>query len=376
MSASDTELSQKLTQAISQEVPSIFGDGCELALIPPQRLDRRYSFMFRFWFRKPGGDLIPLLVKIPHESWMETMQQAIESAHIRDVVMNEFERMTSIAVVISEADNPDLFAIRPGSVIPEFNALLMEEIPIRMLKSSLTRPKIMLGMNKDWQGFERQLKLAGGWLRIIHDRFSSKKAATLKSLKMDEKLETEVDILEGFLTKPLTKLRGHFLHLYDSLNAVDLPLSCLHNDFHLGNIFVTGDGRVGALDPNWVEDGSVYADLSTLMIDPIVRKEQVLFQGLSFRPSLRMRYEHAVLQGYYGVSQYPDPMLDFYCALAVLNKWRMDEERLIAGDSRLFHTGSLLITPLIRDYFQKLILGYLTRGLNDARVGHEQIQGL
>ena len=96
MLSSDLELTQKLTAALAQLIPQVYGSGAELTSAPPIRIDRRYSFMFRYWAQTPAGNIHPLLVKIPHEDWVNSMAEAIASSRVGAEVRDEFEVMQSI----------------------------------------------------------------------------------------------------------------------------------------------------------------------------------------------------------------------------------------------------------------------------------------
>ena len=364
MALSDLEWTEKLTEAVSNAVPKLFGEDARLASNEPERIDRRYSFMFRYGVNSPKTGLHKILVKIPHESWMKTMDEAITSEHIRDVTQSEFDVMTSIARIIESSNVPGLFAIRPGVCFPELGALLVEEYPLRMLKTSLVNLHIILGTQKLWDEFEKHVGLAGIWLQVIHKDTSRGRTKPLKELGIQKQLDEEFSILEKMLGRSLGVLREKFQRVYGPLRESEIPLASLHNDYHLGNVFVMNNGRVGVLDPNWVEAGSIYDDLSSLLIDPVTRKMQVISLGLLFRPFMYRQYEEAVFRGYFGDKKVPLPQVYFYCALDILVKWRMDEETLSGDGSIPRALISKLVSPLIRFYFRRLISQYLQWGLD------------
>jgi hypothetical protein len=269
--------------------------------------------------------------------------------------------MSSIADVIETSNEPGLFAIRPGACFLELGALLVEEYPLRMLKSSLMKPSIVMNFPKAWSEFESQLERTGLWLSVIHKNFNAGQPKPLAGLGIQEQLESEFEIIEKLLNKPLLSLRKQFQMTFLSLQTSEISLASLHNDFHLGNVFVLQDGRVGALDPNWIDRGSMYEDLSSLLIDPVTRKLQIMSLGLLFRPSMYKRYENAVLRGYYGKGIPPRRLINFYCALDTLVKWRMNEEILIAPGSSLRSIASALFAQVMRYYFERLIRNYLEK---------------
>lgn len=364
MALSDLEWTQKLTDAVSKAAPKLYGEGAFLASTEPERLDRRYSFMFRYRIQLPNGNVRSVLVKIPRESWVRVMDEAITSKQIGPVTQREFDGMTAIADIVEMSNIPGLFAIRPGICFPELGALLMEEYSLRMLKTSLTNLPLIFGSKKAWLEFEKQVELAGMWLKVVQKMTGMQQTKPFAALDLQKQLDTEFAILEGVSERSWSVLRGQFQHLYDSLKGSDILLAAMHNDFHLGNIFVLHDGRIGVIDPNWVDNAPIYEDLSTLLIDPVTRKAQVLSMGLLFRPSQYLRYEKAIFRGYFGDSRPPLSLIYFYCALDVLFKWRTDEEILTEDDSWARNFLSKLIVPIFRIYFQRLITRYLKQGIS------------
>ena len=363
MPNSDAELTQRLSEAVACLVPEAFGQGAQLETLSPLRIDRRYSFMFRYRVRKPDQSGCSILVKIPHQDWIHSIAEAIESEQVREEIQREFAIMQSVYSLVRNSQHPQLFAINPvGGYLLEYNAIIMEEVPLKMLKGQLFAFSIILNDPSAWMDFEKKLKLAGEWLRLIHDAFRQDQTRRLAELDVQKTALAEMDALEKISGRRLTNLRASFMKLYELMQDWRVPISALHNDFHLGNIFVTPEGRVGALDPNWKDAGAVYEDLASLLIDPITRKLQVLLQGLAFRNSQRVRFEQAVLGGYFHHAAPPYPILYLYCAVDLLAKWRKNEEILRSKP----WVGASLGSSYIGSYFQRLVASYLTLGIDSA----------
>jgi hypothetical protein len=330
----------------------------------PFCIHRRYSFMYRYLVKAPVGETRTILVKIPRDAWMTTMDQAIGSEHIREVVLSEFSSLGQIDKIISASGNPHLTSIHPAGVIHDHYALVMEEKPMLMLKSYLSRSGVILGLGSDWRIFESRLIAAGEWLRLIHDQFSSGEKTTLEDLKIPGQIDLDLEFLEEKLERTLPLVRSYFSKICQSQEHSTIPLTSLHNDFQLGNIFETQDGKIGSIDPNWLEGGSIYNDLASLLIDPVTRKNAVLTRGCLFRPPLQTRYERAVLSGYYGNSRVCNPILYLYCATKTISKWLEDEDRLNTYIPSLSSHSMKLSRIWVRGYFYKLVLAYLKRGLD------------
>ena len=362
MSLSDSELLARLTGAIMERIPASYGTDAQLETTPPIELHRRYSFMFRYHIRLPNGMRQTILVKIPHDYWMKTLHEAVESEHIRGVITSEFETMTVIANAIEEANEPKLAAIRPRALLLPYKALLMDEIPIKMLKTILSKIPIILGMKKDWDELENYLHLSGKWLRVIHRKYAHEQMS-LPALAVMERVEKSLAAINPAHGRSLDALHNLFRKLYDSIKTVQVSSASLHNDYHPGNVFLTDDGRIGALDPNWMEKGSIYTDLASMLVYPVTGKMAVLTQGILFRKSLRKRYEKAVLRGYFDRGESADPILLFYCASAILEKWQDNIARLRSEKSLWYRAASKLLILWNGFYFRRLVNDYLLRGL-------------
>jgi hypothetical protein len=297
---------------------------------------------------------------------MKTINEAVTSEQIRAEVKYEYDILNSIAEVVSNSGETQLCALNPVGYLFDLNALVTEEIRLVMLKDRLGKIPVMLGNKKVWDDFSRQLRLAGKWLKVVHQSFCKGKEAALESLDIFSLATKELALLDKKNIKSLNSLRVKFKDLYDLIANEKIPLSSAHDDYHLGNIFVTDEGRVGVLDPNWKDDRPIYGDLSKLLIDPVTRKTQVAFHGLSFRHSLQTIYEHEILSGYFSGKSLSEAVLWFYCAFATLQKWNNNEEILAGGKSRLLSAFRPLLFMYVRGYFSKLVQGYLDRGIRSV----------
>jgi hypothetical protein len=102
--------------------------------------------------------------------------------------------------------------------------------------------------------------------------------------------------------------------------------------------------------------GSVYDDLATLMTDLLTRKALLLvYWPLARGRRLRQSCE-AVLRGYVADGPFDGRALDLACALAVVRKWRLDEEEQAAGSGGRLARA---LRPGFRRYFGRLAQSYL-----------------
>ncbi len=365
MSVTDTEFIERLNVAVLKLARESFGDDFVLLGDIPERINRRYSFMFRYIARgRKNGETHTLLVKIPHQSWMKTIEESVNSEQIRVEVKFEYDTLKSIAQVISDSGETQLCSLNPVGYFYDLNALATEEICLTMLKDRLTNFPIIFGSKTAWDDFSDKLRLAGKWLNTIHASFSQNKFIVLKTSGVFESVLEEISLLQEKKVSSLDSLRSKFRDLYNLVAEKEVPISSAHDDYHLGNIFVTDEGKVGVLDPNWKDDRPIYGDLSKLLIDPVTRKLQVVFQGMTFRPALRTKYERAIFLGYFSGNLSSESILWFYCALATLEKWNGNEEVLAVSSTRIPVFLRPFLERYVRGYFLKLVNSYLDRGID------------
>jgi len=362
----DREIIASLTASVSALLPP----DLKLLADSPTRMQRNYSFLFRYSFNRDREKPTHLLVKIPRETWMTRLDQAISVPSLKEEARREYEVLHSIANVVEALKRPDFCAINVLAYLDDYDAIVMEELELRPLKALYLDKYILMNSSKHWKRFENCLARAGELLRHIHTKLGDEKHMPLCETGTWSLVDREFSRLDSILpAQIITKLRGGFGLLYHKIEVVESPVVTLHKDYHLGNIFLDGGDRIGILDPNWQAKGSIYEDLARLIIDPLTRKVQILTFGSYFRSTDARRFEKAVLGGYFGKSQVDDRVLSFFSALMVLTLWRMNEESLEAPNSKVLRVvlNKAFRIPL-RRYFSRLTHEYLERGLGSTLV--------
>lgn len=390
MTGDDARFIAQLGAELAACLPRWLGKGAELdssdADRAPRVLKRKYSYLFQFPARSGNGARLRLCVKIPRRPGITSLRRAVEGPDLQREAAVEFAALQRIAAAVEAANHPGLCAISVIGFCPGFNAVVMQSLSLRPLKRWYADPRLALGLPGYWGSFEGWLVRAGEWLRVFHDAnevgpdpSDSRSGPGPRSCRVERcsgaalarQAEAELDGLSAVIRPfDLTVLRDLFAQAAKSLDGVETPVAVLHMDFNLGNIFVTPEGKVGALDPNEPTRGPAYIDLARLITDPLTRKAQVLTSGRYFPPASAERFGAAVLSGYFRESTRMGPpragvelnrpdgrLLAFHCALAVVAKWRMDEEAL---GSRSPMTRRLVTGP-VRRYFGDLAAAYLSR---------------
>lgn len=356
----------QITDRIEKHLAEWFGEGAVLAASLPAVQARKWSYMMRYEVHVPAGADTALLVKIPREPGIQTLDGAVKAEQWYAATRLEYDTLQAIATTFT-ADGAEIFCtIRPLVYLPAWNAIVMEEMPAEPLKTAMLRGRMILGIESDWQQFETALNRAGHWLRIFHERLGNPAFQPFDAAEAQAEIERDLSRLEGLTDQQveLEPLRAAFERAVGGLSRVAVPVAALHGDFNCANILLSSDGRVSALDMNNNLRGSVYQDLATLVTDLFTRKVTFVAYGLFARSRHLERGARAVLEGYFGGEPWNDALLNVACALAVVRKWIQDEEALAQGSA----ASRLLKLPLrlgIRRYFWHLICRYLRESMGE-----------
>jgi serine/threonine protein kinase len=249
-------------------------------------------------------------------------------------------------------------AVQPLGLMTEWNAILMRKVDGKELKKYLVHPSVLFRSRTALTQLQGYLEASVIWLRIFHDHVAESKIApvpvdvAMESMneilaKLSERSQGEVNV-EFYRNKLLKRL--------ESIRVLNVPVALLHDDFQYSNILIQSDGRACVLDYAINQRGCVYSDLATFLIDPQTRGVQILTDGRFIAPGILRAFKQTIVSTYFNGRPYHKDVLDFYCALAVLNKWSADEGGNYRGwKQQLFS----VLRRLIRHYYTKLLTEYL-----------------
>lgn len=316
-----------------------------------------YSFFISFPVKTSIG-IQTLLVKIHRKPHIGTLTDALTTERLRKLARDEYEISQVIWQAFAEENSPVCIPVQYLGFIEKWNALLMRRVEGRMLKEYLLRPSIALRNPKSLAQLQEYLLLSTRWLNILHRRVSGlqivhfpvEKARLLIEevlSKLHERSNGQVDI------RPFQAALEHWL---ESMRDLHVPVGLLHADFHYSNILITPDGRVCVLDYALNYYGPVYFDLATILIDPETRELQILTGGRFIATDFIKACKRLILKSYFNGKPYLDNVLNFYCALAILNKWSTDEADLSNSWRKVI---SPVLSRMTRRYYAKLVLQYL-----------------
>ena len=142
------------------------------------------------------------------------------------------------------------------------------------------------------------------------------------------RIESTLERMSVYLeNKNIEEIKADLLREYDAIEGDKVTLAMLHGDFHCGNILVTPDGRIGALDADLTHD-PIYQDIAKLFADLETRSIQMLSHGKFLRTKELKSAYIAITKGYFGDQDFNDKVLRLFIKVAILEKWLMDEDNL------------------------------------------------
>lgn len=358
MSASDFEMINEMKEIIAQKLEEWFGPGAVFDSGNPVLRQHPNSFMVRFRIQTPKGNEA-VLVKIPSKPYFNSLHDAIASDTSKKRVDEQYSAAIAVWNAISEEDDLTCFAIPAPLKIEKWNALVMQEIKGKMLKSFLLKPSIFWGSVSAWDSLVKSVMHSSRWLRIVHSRAGNILVEpfpiedvqalideTLEKLDQDSDSQVDVQFYRGVLQKQL-----------DVVSQSRVPVSLLHDDYHYSNILITPEGRACALDYALTNRGPIYVDISTILIDPETRLAQIISLNKFLSQEKMAQLRQLILDDYFQGQQYDSQILNLFCAIAVLYKWSVDERRFSSdGYQKLY---SPLIKIVIRRHFQNVFKSYL-----------------
>lgn len=354
-----------ITAHITSRLTEWFGQGAVLTGQRPEFRQLRRSFFIHYRVHSVSGGPKCLLIKVPRRPEKARLAQTILPGPHHAATQREYESLERIWVAFGQDGSGAYCVIRPLEYLPSWNAIAMEALEARSLKEALLRPRIVLGLARDWERIESAFERAAGWLGTFHERLGDRRPEYFPVEEARTEITQALDRLASAASRQidLEPLRQAFAHVLDTLRGSTVPTATLHGDFYSSNILLTASGQVGAFDTKRLARGPVYVDLAALITDPVTRKIQVLSQGLFIRDQWLEGCQAATLRGYFGPEAWDRRALDLYCGLAVVRKWALDEE-MMAVTSGLRRLAAYLAAPWVRRYFGQACRRYLELEIN------------
>lgn len=324
--ASDQAVIASMADALVHRIHEWYGEGAVLDSKSFTLCKYPFSFFVGFPVKTPGEDHT-LLAKIHRKPMIHSLREALATERLRSLARNEYEISRMIWHAFEEERSPDCVVVQYLDHLEEWNALLMRQVKGKMLKEYLLHPSILVRSLEAMERLQLYLSRSARWLRIFHRRISDLQATAFSEGEAGLWMEDVLSRLQRHSNGQVdvAPYRKTLVQMMRNLSSSKVPVGLLHADFQYSNILITSEGGVCVLDYSLNRRGPIYFDLATILIDPQTRKAQILTGG-RFLPSKFVRAcQQAVLGSYFSGESYSVDMLNFYCALAILNKWSADE---------------------------------------------------
>ena len=352
----------KLTDEVRSNVSEWYGADARLVSEKPAIECRNYSFILTYPIISNDGSEFAVLVKIPKRIVDDETNHAhclgSDSINIR----SEYETLLKISQAIDSFGSQNLFAVKALAYFEEWNVVVTEEMPCHRLKELLLSPRIFFGYGRDWAELEVLYQKVGEWLRVFHDHLGSPSSGVFKADVVAAKIDREFAriIKASKLDIYNSNIRKYFESVLDRMEGKKLTFSALHGDFASGNVLISPQGNVGSLDSPIGQRGPIYVDMGNLLADFCVIEAQLAINGLAVCFN-QHRYDACVdafLDGYFDFDEPNLAALDLFCAIAVMEKWRWNAEK-IAALRRIPDQIKRFMVEHIRCYYSRILKSFL-----------------
>jgi hypothetical protein len=220
-------------------------------------------------------------------------------------------------------------------------------------ESRLPRMRPLTAIATNAEGFDKILIRAGVWLRLFHQQMGETDYQIIDAMELMDVIDEHLLLLQREALLPLKvliRIQATLEHIARSLAKCSVEIVTLHGSFNSNNILITTEGTVAAFDTHIRRRGPVYADLAQLLIDLLSRRSAILTYGLFSRP---MYWKSAILRGYFEAKSYNPGILNFYCALATIQKWIECEKRI-----KRWFCGVTVLQPYVARYFLRVLRNF------------------
>jgi len=317
-------LVSELSAVIAARLVDWYGSSATLSAAASVRV-RPWSILVRFPIRIEGrvGGADALLVKVRRHPDYD-VPRIMDDAGLRAQGRNEFDALRRLESLTRGSDAH--CAIRAVEYLDRWNALVMEELSARTLKTHLRHPAAAVSRRTQHR-LEEVFVRAGSLLRVFHDGAAGAHDGPIVDADAMGSVTAGLDEVEQSSRDRLDVdgLRAVVGRVVDLGPDVTVPYAPLHCDFNCANIMVDANDRVALLDPRLLV-GPVYRDLARLVVDLETFNVQAMTHGLYLRRSAET-FAEAVPRGYFGASPLNRVALEFFIIVAILDKWRYDSER-------------------------------------------------
>lgn len=271
---------------------------------PIVRWDGPYprEWSWQFHADTAGRGPTSLVIKVP--KWEETpdLDTALAAGPQEDT-RAEFDALTTIRDAVLRSGDAGLAVVVPVAYVPEVNAIVMERLNARPLRS-------LLGWRRDGDLLGEVFARLGRWLALFHD------LGATDPEPFDGRGRPVPILPVG--SPVLVEASDRLAAVARRLDGVVSDAGTIHGDLTLGNVLVTIDHRVAVIDPNR-SSGRPSQDSAHLLTEVRLGRGQLLTAGRLRPPRTVARWRDAL------VASQPrlDPrVLRHDEAAAAMERWR------------------------------------------------------
>jgi len=341
----------EIAATLAARVGDWFGAGASLDSAPAEVRMYPNSFMLRYRVQVENSQRT-VLVKIPRKPVHQTITEALQNDYLRAHTRDYFDFMLAAWRAFERAQEAHCFAIRPLEYFETWNAIAMLEAQGRPLKEMLH-----FGRPPQTGAFQLHLENAARWVRIFHERIGDLSIETVSRAEIESRLDSLLTDLAKYSNGQVDTASIRTLLQAAASDGWRVPVARTHDDYHYSNVLISPEGRACGLDARRRSvRNPIYADLATLLLDPATRVASILTGGLLLPHRFFALARQSILNGYFEGQPHDDSILDFYCAMTVLDKWMINERRFASGAIK---SVGIFFRPWVRWYFSALLRRYL-----------------
>ena len=355
----DVPLINEINCTMVKCVTEWYGPDTYISSSTPRIKVNRNSFFIIYDIALNSNEKTRVFLKIRRQTRFKSLNKAINSNIPHENTRKEYEALVEIYNFFKDKGG-NFDAIRPLAFFDKWYAMAIEECEsVHLDKLLHDWPFLTKIKTLNYPDLFMIAQNAGSWLAIYHREIQSQQEKPYSSQSLSEEIREILSDLSTASNKDLKleHLQTAFSQNIGGLSLNTLPISIIHGDFKSENILITRDNHVCVIDFKPSQD-TIYYDLGQFLVDPDTYKVQIFTFGGFFSKRFLKEYRNAILKGYFKNKSFDQRLVNLYCAINLIEKWTLNE-KIINNYKDLRKYISLPLRPIMRYYFNKLILSYL-----------------
>lgn len=355
----DISIINEINSTVAKCVTEWYGVDAYISSPTPKIKVNRNSFFIIYDITLNNKEKTRVFLKIRRQTRFKSLNKAINSNIPHENTRKEYETFVEIYNFFKNKGNK-FGAIRPLAFFDKWYAMAVEECEsVHLDKLLHDRPFLTKIKSLHYPDLFMIAQNAGTWLAIYHREIQLQQEKPYSPQNLSEEIHEVLSNLSKASNEnlKLESLRAAFSQKIDGLSLNTLPFSIIHGDFKSENILITDDNRICVIDFKPTQD-TIYYDLGQFLVDPDTYKVQIFTFGGFFSKNFLKKYRNAILKGYFKNNSFDQRLVNLYCAINLVEKWTLNET-IINNYKDIRKYIALPLRPIMRYYFNKLILTYL-----------------